>query len=105
MSIEKVTVARTVCDACGNIRYANEDGILTSGFSLAVIQHTSDGELPPVSATACKAAHIGKAAKVVIERERDDEMDRLATKGFPYDDGSDLPSPVTPELSAEWGTK
>lgn len=110
MSIEKVNVERIKCDHCGQIRYANEDGIFESGYEVSVTAYAPGGAAR-YTVVACKLAHISHAAKVGAEKWRQDrEMDAAAVQETPYDNGGELPAgfvsgPVTPELSADWASK
>lgn len=67
--IESRTVAVAECDCCGHVHYGDDDGMFHAGYALAVTAYNDWG--PPTSHNvyACRQTHIGKAAKVVLDRE------------------------------------
>lgn len=111
MSIGTVTVERAQCDACGHNEYANEQtGRLERGFSISITEHYESGEMSePMYAYACKAAHMGRAAKAVVDAATDRNGDDAPVYGngsvLPGAAGAYSPTVVTPELTAEWANK
>lgn len=69
--IEKRTVETAVCDACGHINYADENGPFHAGYTLSILEYTKDAGVSGHEAYACKLTHIGKAARTVLDAPRD----------------------------------
>jgi hypothetical protein len=83
--LEQTTVTRSVCDACGAVRYS-ENGACP-GFMFMGAFVSANGVSQPVEFVACKRTHIGKAANAVLDRLAEDhEREADETEGMEIGD-------------------
>lgn len=92
--IENRTVAVAVCDACGHKDYANDQGefVDSDGFDIVIHMHSTATRH---KAYACRETHIGKAARAVLDRWRDE------VNVPPSSEGGDLTPPLDAPLLPE----
>lgn len=93
--IENRTVAVAQCDACGHVNYANDNDEFQAGYELTIVDYENAAVFQH-QAYACRATHIGKAGKAVLDRfEANDkaallEQPPLVPEGH---DATPLPQP------------
>lgn len=82
--IESRTVAVAQCDACGHVNYADDNGDFRAGFAFTLVDFEAqrDVHVTAHDVYACRATHIGKASKAVLDRSVPDP---------PWDPASPVP--------------